>query len=224
MIAKNIVKKFPHDRWRNNYITCKIGTDPAYDAVFDVLRSHTGPLWDGGCGLGLLAFYLRERGWGGDIHGTDLSAEKIEIGNAVARAHYAGVTLAVGSLTEPPTGFSGSVTLIDVLHYLDDVGQRRLLATARGMVAPGGAMVIRFTARDRSWRYFATLVEEMVVRGSGWIRGGQIRFPRCEDLLREFRASGWTATVRPLWGRTPFNSYLLVATPPPVLAGRAEPV
>jgi O-methyltransferase involved in polyketide biosynthesis len=124
------------------------------------------------------------------------------------------VTLEVRSLTEPPAGFSGSVTLIDVLHYLDPEGQQQLLARVRAMVAPDGVVVIRFTARERSWRYCATLIEEMIVRGSGWIRGGRICFPSKDEVAQGFRESGWKTTVRPLWGRTPFNSYLLVATPP----------
>jgi SAM-dependent methyltransferase len=214
MIAKNIVKKFPHNRHRNYYIRGKIGTDPAYDAVFEALRGRSGPLWDGGCGLGLLAFYLRERGWGGEILGADLSEEKVALGNEVARAHYPGVTLSVGSLTEPPEGFRGSVTLIDVLHYLDADGQQTLLKRVREMVAPGGVAVIRFTARDKSWRYYATLLEERIVRGSGWIPGKSVGFPTTEAVARGFVEAGWQTDVRPLWGRTPFNSYLLVATPP----------
>lgn len=214
MIAKNILKKFPHNRSRNYYIRGKIGTDPAYGAVFEALQGRAGPLWDGGCGLGLLAFYLRERGWMGEVMGADVSAEKVALGNEVARAHYPGVTLCVGSLTEPPAGFRGSVTLIDVLHYLDAEGQQALLKRVREMVAPGGVVVIRFTARDKSWRYYATLIEEMVVRGSGWIRGESVGFPTTEAVARGFLAAGWKTEVRPLWGRTPFNSYLLVATPP----------
>lgn len=214
MIAKHIIEKFPHDRGRNYYIRGKLGTDPAYAAVFEALRERPGPLWDGGCGLGLLAFYLRERGWRGEIQGADLSAEKVAIGNAVARQHYPGVTLAVGSLTEPPAGFKGSVTLIDVLHYLDGEGQQRLLSRVREMIAPHGVVIIRFTARERSWRYYATLVEEMFVRGSGWIRGGRICFPSREEVERGFREAGWRTEMRPLWGRTPFNSHLLVAWPP----------
>ncbi|MET0262051.1 MAG: class I SAM-dependent methyltransferase [Rariglobus sp.] len=214
MIAKNIASKFPPDRGRNYYIKGKIGTDPAYNAVFEALRGREGPLWDGGCGLGLLAFYLRERGWQGAIHGTDLSAEKIALGNDVAKAHYPGVTLSVGSITEPPHGFTGNVTLIDVLHYLDVTAQQALLARVRAMVTPGGVAVIRFTARDRSWRYYATYLEEMFVRGSGWIRGGRICFPTQDEVAGGFREAGWATTVRPLWGRTPFNSYLLLATPP----------
>lgn len=214
MIAKNIVRKFPPDRGRGYYIRGKIGTDPAYGAVFEALNGRDGPLWDGGCGLGLLAFYLRERGWNGAILGADLSAEKVAVGNAVAREHYAGVTLEVRSLTEPPDSFLGNVTLIDVLHYLEPEAQQRLLARVREMVAPGGVAVIRFTARERAWRYWATLLEELIVRGSGWIRGGRICFPTKEEVAHGFREAGWETTLRPLWGRTPFNSYLLVAVRP----------
>ncbi|MFT4548607.1 MAG: hypothetical protein ACI9MB_002560, partial [Verrucomicrobiales bacterium] len=48
--------------WHRNYVKSKLRTDPLYDGVFGELVDEVLPLLDLGCGLGLLAFYLRERG------------------------------------------------------------------------------------------------------------------------------------------------------------------
>jgi len=84
--------------------------------------------------------------------------------------------------------------------------QRGVLRAVAGRIPPGGRVLIRTTFRDRSWRYFATLAEEAVVRMSGWIRGGRCRFPSRAEVV-----AGLEVSIRPMGGKTPFNSYLIEA-------------
>lgn len=217
MIEARIAANFEVGRWRRGYIRGKIRHDPAYAAVHEALRERDGALWDAGCGLGLLAFYLRERGWRGEVVGSDLDAGKVAQGNATAARHYPGVRLRVGSVASPPDGFRGHVAMLDVLHYLDAGQQHAVLQRIAAMVPPGGVALIRYTARDQSWRHRVTRLEEFLIRRIGWIRSGRIHFPATAEVVAPFRAAGWATAVRPLWGRTPFNSYLLTATRP--LAG-----
>ncbi len=211
MIPRRIADKFPPNPWTRGYIIGKLRTDPVYPAAHAVLRDRPGPLWDGGCGLGLLAFYLREQGWTGTVIGTDLDAKKIGQGSQVAQAHYPGVDLRTGSIASPPEGFQGDVALLDVIHYLPPADQQQLLQQVRSMVPVGGRVIIRFTAKDRSWRYFATMIEEGWIKVVGWIRGGTNYFPTQTEVSGSFIAAGWETSLSPLWGRTPFNSYLFTA-------------
>ena len=64
-------------RWRQGYVRGKLRSDPAYEAVFERLKDLPQPVLDVGCGLGLLAFYLRERGFTPPVVGVDFDAEKI---------------------------------------------------------------------------------------------------------------------------------------------------
>jgi len=211
-IAEAVVSRFPRDRWRNGYIRSKIRSDPAYQAVFEAVATSDLPLWDAGCGMGLLAFYLRECGWLGGIVGTDLSEEKIMLARWVAERFYYGIDFGVRDVREPPEGFIGNVSLLDVVYYLQPREQANFFNLVDKVVPPGGVCVLRTALRDCTWRYAATVLEEWFIRGIGWIRGGAINFPRADEVIHGFPDSRWKVAFYPLWGRTPFNSYLFVCS------------
>ena len=50
-----------HQRWLRNYVRGKLRRDRIYQAAYELLHSSAAPILDVGCGVGLLAFYLRER-------------------------------------------------------------------------------------------------------------------------------------------------------------------
>ena len=120
--AKAIAAKFESRRLRM-YARAKVAADPVYAAALEQLRGSALPLLDIGCGIGLLAFYLRESGLENPIIGIDTDAEKIRAGAAVAASHYRDVKLLCRDAREP-AAFSGNVTLLDVVHYLTDSEQR----------------------------------------------------------------------------------------------------
>jgi len=107
--------------------------------------------------------------------------------------------------------FGGDVALIDVLHYLPADLQRQALANAAARVVPGGLLVIRNVLRDDSWRYRLTVAEERFAAALGWMRFATGHFPRREDIESPLASLGFDVSVEPLWGATPFNSYLIVA-------------
>ncbi|RYD47568.1 MAG: methyltransferase domain-containing protein, partial [Verrucomicrobiaceae bacterium] len=73
---KRIASLFP-GRWDSNYVASKLRTDPLYTALAENLRGSDLPLLDLGCGLGLLAFFLRSKGISVPIHGLDYDERKI---------------------------------------------------------------------------------------------------------------------------------------------------
>jgi hypothetical protein len=42
------------------------------------------------------------------------------------------------------------------------------------------------------------------------MKSGAVHYPTIEEVVAPFRARGFTWEVRPLWGRTPFNSHLFI--------------
>jgi 2-polyprenyl-3-methyl-5-hydroxy-6-metoxy-1,4-benzoquinol methylase len=193
------------------YIVGKLALDPAYKAVLDLVRNSEIPIIDVGCGLGLLAHYLRENGCRAPIIGYDLDAKKIARAKAAARrAGLADVAFHHGDASEQGDD-SATIVLLDVLHYLAREHQRALLER---LARNQGAVIIRNGLRDRSWRYRFTLLEEYWTRWSGWIPSrAPIHFPTREEILAPFRESGRAGETRPLWGRTPFSSQLFVFAP-----------
>jgi len=103
---------------------------------------------------------------------------------------------------------SGDIVMLDVLHYFDDDQQQRLLEKIASSLAPGGVALIRVTLNDKSWRFTATKLEEWFVHASGWIPTSGWNFPTRDEVGRPFLAAGFSQDARPMWGITPFNSYL----------------
>jgi len=83
--VNSIAARYPTALLRS-YARIKIATDPVYNAVFELLRGSTTPLLDVGCGIGILPFYLRERGFTAAITGVDHDKRKIEIAQGVAKS------------------------------------------------------------------------------------------------------------------------------------------
>ena len=66
--------------------------------------------------------------------------------------------------------------------------------------------------RERGWRFVATVIEERLLHAVRWMRSPARHFPERTEIETPLRAAGLVVETPPLWGRTPFNSFLLVAT------------
>src|SRR3990172_6457858 len=76
VIADRIASQF-EDRWLREYVRAKVRLDPAYEAAWEAFSGSDLPVLDIGCGVGLLGFYLRARGYRGWFIGIDADASKI---------------------------------------------------------------------------------------------------------------------------------------------------
>ena len=121
------------------YTKGKLLTDPLYDGVRNELNGSEFPLLDIGCGMGILAMYLRERGWANPVSGFDYDESKITDGSAMlANGGYREIYLSQGDARAGLPDHSGDVTILDILQFFDPTEQRELLRCAAGRVAPGG--------------------------------------------------------------------------------------
>jgi 2-polyprenyl-3-methyl-5-hydroxy-6-metoxy-1,4-benzoquinol methylase len=193
-------------RFLRGYARSKLARDPVYAAVASRLPEL--PLLDLGCGVGLLAFSLRQRGFRSPILGVDYDARKID---AARRAGDGSIEFRRGDVRDP-INVRGNVALLDVLHYFTDEDQQRILRNAAACIAPGGVAIIRDAIRDGSWRYRATYVEETFARSIGWLKGERLNFPTRESIVAAF--DGFDCEIVPMWGRSPFNNYLFAFSAP----------
>ncbi len=205
-IREQIAARF-ESRFLRGYAKGKLGSDPVYPAALEHFRSVPGPILDLGCGMGLLGFYLRALGVETDVVGVDFDSRKIAAAAEAARGTR-GLSFREGDARER-TGFRGSVAMLDLLHYFSDDDQRTLLRNAADYARPGDVVVIRDCIRDGTWRYRLTWLEETFATSLGWLRGERLNFPTLDAIAAEFRARGFEEEIRPLWGGTPFNNYLL---------------
>lgn len=207
---RHIAGRFDCPLPTKGYIVGKLATDPAYQAVFEHFGRSDRPLIDIGCGLGLLAHDLRDRGCAAPIHGYDFDARKIRIAAAAAaRGGLTGVHFEVGDVADHPPS-QARLVLLDVLHYLDAERRRNLLHRLARHARDGGEILIRGAVREPTWRYRLTVLQEFWTRWSGWIPSpSPVTFPTLAEIVAPFEAAGSPCEIRPLWGRTPFNSYLI---------------
>ena len=204
-----VVAQFPQ-RWLRGYVQSKLRRDPVYPAAYELFRDSDEPILDIGCGLGLLALYLRERGCRQPIVGLDVDERKIRQGSEIAAARYRDVDLRRHDVREPIGSFSGSVVLFDVLHYLSPAQQTALLSRLAPCVGPRGLLVVRDCPRDNSARFWMTWLAEHFAQLVSWNLSTPLHFPPRERITAAFSEDEFERESRPLWGATPFNNQLFV--------------
>lgn len=200
--------------WQRSYARGKLRHDPAFATVAEHVLSRNHALLDIGCGMGLLGQYLREGGHRGAYLGIDLDAKKIDTAKrAATRLQPALDFMAVDASSLP--AFHGDVAMLDVLHYLPRDSQRALLHESTARVADDGVLIVRNVLREDNWRFHITRTEETWLRLCGWMRTPVRHYPDSGDVATPLRAAGLAVSITPLWGHTPFNSYLIVASRDP---------
>lgn len=195
------------------YIHGKLASDPVYAATAHAIAGRRLPLLDIGCGLGLLGHYLHACKALDGYLGLDHDARKIAMGREAAEKAGLGDAIALRQ-ADAATAQSerGHVAMLDVLHYLPRERQSELLAFAVDHLADDGVLILRNVIRDGTWRYHATVWEEKFIHAVGWIPGGAQYFPTEADIRRVLEPRGIDVEFRPLFGRTPYNSYLMTAS------------
>lgn len=200
--------------WNRNYVASKLRTDPLYTALAEKLRDSPLPLLDLGCGLGLLAFFLRSRGIGVPIHGLDYDSRKIEAARLAAESSgTTGVTFARHDARQGLPDHSGNVSILDILQFFNPGEQETLLNLAASRVAPGGMLIIRSGLRDASLRFKITVAGDLLAKATLWMKAAPTHYPTAEDFHRILEPHGQVEITR-LWGKTPFNNHLITLRRP----------
>jgi 2-polyprenyl-3-methyl-5-hydroxy-6-metoxy-1,4-benzoquinol methylase len=196
-------------RWHRGYAKGKLRSDPLYDGVFSELQGSTLPLFDIGCGIGILAFYLRSRGLDFPILATDYDAKKIDAANA-AIADLENIDFRHSDARTGLPEHSGNVTILDILQFFTAEQQTELLAAAARRVAPGGVLIIRTGLKGKGWRFKITYLGDLLARATFWMKAAPTHYPTRESLTDCLAELGFSASITPLWGKTPFNNHLAV--------------
>ena len=197
-------------RWLRQYVRGKLRHDRIYPAAYELLRSSSDPILDIGCGVGLLAFYLRERACLQPVLGLDVDARKICYGKKIAATHYDNIELRFHDVQKAIPVFSGNVALLDVLHYLPHTIQTALLSHLAGCVAPGGVLIIRDCPSDRRPRFWITWLAEKFAQAISWNLDASLHFPSRTSINAVFSDREFERESRPLWGSSPFNNHIFI--------------
>ena len=198
-----------HERWLRFYARRKLRDDPIFRTAFEMFAASNQPLVDVGCGVGLLAFYLRERNFLGPITGLDRDARKVARAQAVAAAGYRDLQFIEQDVCAP-IAQSGNIVLFDSLHYLQPNDQARLLERLAARLAPGGTLIIRDCPRDGNARFWLTRLAERFAQMTTWNIQVPLHFPSRAEIFAAFDETRFSRSVAPLWGRTLFNNHVFI--------------
>jgi len=213
--ATSIAQAFLPSRWHYFYARAKLRSDPLYPGVIEALRDSDAPLLDIGCGIGLLAHVLRGAGLVQPYLGVDNDAAKIVHAQRAATAiGLDAVRFEARDAARSLPPHRGSVALLDVLQFVTAPVQDALLDAAVAMLTPGAKLVIRTGLEDGSRRARFTRAVDAFSRGLGWMNAGPKRYPDADALRARFDTAGLDSEFDPLYGRTPFNNWRVVATRP----------
>lgn len=200
------------NRWDYYYTLSKLRSDPLYPGVLAALRGTHAPVLDMGCGLGLLAHALRHDGQAQPYYGVDNDAAKIRRGDVVAgRSGLAAVRFERMDLATTLPRHCGNVAILDVLQYLPASAQQALLQAAADMVDDGSRLVMRMSLADQTRRGRISRLGDRAANLIGWMQFRPRHYPDADQLRAQLEQAGLKVNLAPLYGRTPFNNWLLVA-------------
>jgi SAM-dependent methyltransferase len=212
--ASSIAVHYLPSRYHYWYARSKVGSDPLYEHVLQIVGTSRTALLDVGCGIGLLVQALRAKGAQMAYRGVDIDAEKIEIARRAARgASLNDAVFEVCDLTQTFPEHRGSVALLDVVQYLDASSRDAVLDSAARCVTREGLLVMRAGLDDGSWRAAFTRIMDRAGHAVRWMRTPPHSQPTKSAIHELLRRHGFDCEFQPAWGRTPFNNWMVVARP-----------
>jgi SAM-dependent methyltransferase len=207
-----IAASFLPDRYFQGYTLCKLATDPLYGAICAQFDGHDQPLLDLGCGIGLLLQCLRALGNPIPYVGIDSDKEKIAAARlAATKRSIRDANFQIGDLAHELPAHHGSFALLDILQYLERPARERLLIQVARRLSPSGKAVMRIGIDDGSWRASVARSADRMGHAVRWMRSSFRSQPTREELMSSFTKAGLNARFSPLWGKTPFTNYLVIA-------------
>jgi SAM-dependent methyltransferase len=200
-----------------------------YDPVFvSLLRRgvlpNRGKLLDLGCGQGVLLSLLEAakaqypsgawpREWpappmGLTLQGVELREDRLR---AARQALDAGVEIVQGDVRKIELQRCAAIAILDVMLYLDESEQERLLDGVAAALDPGGLLLLREADASAGFAFQVTKWSERI---AGAMRGDLVRPLRYRSAMQwiaELAQRGFTVSAEPMSAGTPFANVLFIA-------------
>ena len=212
-------------RYAWHFARGKLRHDPVF---FSLLRRgllpDRGCLLDLGCGQGMLLSLIRAAKeqyraglWPGDwpppplnlgLRGIELSACRVQVARCALGDSVQVEQRDLRVFDFPPCSV---IVMLDVLHYLGEAEQGRVIEKTAGALEPGGLLLMREADADAG---FAFRVTEWSERIAGVLRGefGQrLHYRSAVDWIAELAGRGFAVSAEPMSEGTPFANVLFVA-------------
>jgi 2-polyprenyl-3-methyl-5-hydroxy-6-metoxy-1,4-benzoquinol methylase len=209
--AFQIARAYGSSRFLRSYIATKMITDPVYKISWKFISMRQKPVWDIGCGFGLLGISMRGAGLTERYRGFDTRAWKVNKGmDAMRHFGFEDIGFEVRETLSAKIPEGATVCMFDVLHSLPPPEQNAMLERLASAAESGSLILLRTTFKDSGGRYLMTYLAEFYARLIRWTRAGDLNFPSKRDLVSFFKMRGLGIAVTPIPGKTPFLGELIV--------------
>lgn len=182
-IMLNYVFKGPVLEW---YIRIKMRLEKNW-AVYHELLPKQGEILDIGCGYGYIAYMLSFTSLSRNITGIDYDAEKIDLANHCfsKNDNLRFISCDIGQFTfEEKDAF----LLSDVLHYMPEESQEKILRLCIGNLRDNGIILIREANRNMEKRHKRTKLTEFLSTRIGFNKtmdsSGKLYFTSVEKIKK----------------------------------------
>ncbi len=209
--AFQIARAYGSSRFLRRYIAAKMITDPVYKISWKFISMRQKPVWDIGCGFGLLGISMRGAGLTERYRGFDTRAWKVNKGmDAMRHFGFEDIGFEVRETLSVKIPEGVTVCMFDVLHSLPPPEQNAMLERLANAAEAGSLILLRTTFKDAGGRYLMTYLAEFFARLTSWTRAGALNFPSKRDLVSFFKRRGLGIAATPILGKSPFLGELIV--------------
>lgn len=152
-----------------------------------------------GCGHGLFVAYAALRDPARTVHGVDIDADKIAVGQAALAPLRGRASVELGRSGVVPAGPWEAIVILDVLYLLAASAQRALLEACARELAPGGVLLVKEMGTEPAWKFrWNTIQETLAVKVLRITAGQDFDFVPPAGLEEWLGASGLVADRRRL--------------------------
>jgi len=212
-------------RYAWHFARVKLRHDPVF---FSLLRRGLlpdgGSLLDLGCGQGVLLSLLRAAQaeyragrWPKDWPPPPLNLDLLGIELREDRAQAArcalgdGAHVVAGDLRETALRPASAIMILDVLLYLDEQDQRRLLDRAASALQRGGLLLLREADADGGLAFQVTKWSERIACAMRGDFARPLLYRSAVQWVAELAQRGFTVSAEPMSEGTPFANVLFIA-------------
>jgi 2-polyprenyl-3-methyl-5-hydroxy-6-metoxy-1,4-benzoquinol methylase len=164
-LVRNYIYKGPVLEW---YLRVKLRMEKDYE-VFHRHLPLKGLITDVGCGYGFLAYMLRYLSPKRQVLGIDYDEEKIQVANHCP-AKDEKATFLAGNVLETDFPESEAFVISDVLHYMPEEDQEKLIMKCINKLKPGGILMIRDADSEMEKEHSKTRLSEFFSTRIGFNR------------------------------------------------------